>query len=145
MKLEQSSVSVKSTGHILAVKEALSDGVRVLLGISIAVMSPVVSGPPSRTALDGSGSSRCEENLKGECGLIRGMGPETMVASGDTQTGEVVIGGCEDACLGLKRYPIRCNKPHKRYENNEVRVQPVDMLVPVLQCDRLVGDIWIAR
>lgn len=64
-----------------------------------------------------------------------------MVTGGDTETGEVVIGDSEDARLGLERYPIRRNQPHKWHENDKIGIQPVDMLIPVLEGDRLVGNI----
>ena len=64
-----------------------------------------------------------------------------MVPGCNSQTGEVVISDGKNASLGLERYPIRCHHPHKRDKDNEVRVQPVDMLVPVIQGNGCLGDV----
>ena len=49
------------------VEQALADGVRVLVGIGVAVMGTMVSSPPADTALNGGSTSKSEKDSQWKC------------------------------------------------------------------------------
>jgi hypothetical protein len=61
------------------VQKAFANGIRVLVGIGISVMSTVVSRPPSDRALDGSATNGCEEDPEGKGCAIGAMSPKSVV------------------------------------------------------------------
>lgn len=75
----------------VAVEQALSDGVGVLLSVGISVVSAVALGPPAGGTLHGTSTDGGEVDAKGEACLVAAMSPESMVASGDAETGVEVI------------------------------------------------------
>lgn len=104
-------------------------------------MGSVISRPPSGATLNSGGTGSGEEDFEWEGSLVAGVCPQAVVPGCDSQTGEEVVDNSENAGLDLERYPIRCHHPHKRDEDNEVRVQPVDMFVPVIQGNGCFGDV----
>eukprot|EP00187_Rhodella_violacea_P018474 CAMPEP_0184734054 /NCGR_PEP_ID=MMETSP0314-20130426/59356_1 /TAXON_ID=38298 /ORGANISM="Rhodella maculata, Strain CCMP 736" /LENGTH=444 /DNA_ID=CAMNT_0027200953 /DNA_START=196 /DNA_END=1528 /DNA_ORIENTATION=- len=78
------------------IPEALVDGVRVLLGVDIAVVRAVVAGPPTGGALERGGAPRGEDELDGERRVKGAVGPEAVVSSGDAEAGEEVLDSGED-------------------------------------------------
>jgi hypothetical protein len=59
----------------------------------------------------------------------------------DTETGEEVVGDGKDGRLVLQLDPVRGDQADERDEDNEGRVEPVDVLVPVGPCYRLFCDV----
>lgn len=68
-------------------EEALVSVVRVEVGVGVAVVSTVATGPPLDGTLDGSGSSCGKEVLERLRRVIRPVGPQTMVARSDAWMG----------------------------------------------------------
>lgn len=128
----------------VAVKEALADGIGILLGVGIAMVRTMETGPPASAALNSSGATGGEEDPERKGSLIAGVSPETMVTSSDAKTSEEVVENSEDGGLGVERNPVRRNQTGKRNEDDEGRIEPVHVLVPVLGRDGLVGDICSA-
>jgi hypothetical protein len=123
------------------VEETLANGVGVFLSVGVTVVSAVVSGPPSDGAFDGTTTNGGEEDLERKSGLVRGVGPQTMVASSDTETGSEVVCNCPDGGVAVERGPPSLDQTEKGNANNEEDVEPVDMLVPVGLGHRGVGDV----
>lgn len=71
--------------------EAVVCAVRVQVGVGVSVVGSVTAGPPFDGALDSTGAGACEDVLKERGSVVRSVGPETMVARGDTETGDVVV------------------------------------------------------
>lgn len=64
----------------VGVEQALADGIGVLLGVGITVVSTVVPGPPSDGTLDSGSSHSSQVDLDGERGLVGAMSPKSVVA-----------------------------------------------------------------
>lgn len=129
----------------VAVEQTFADGVRILLGIGVTVVRTMETGPPPSAALDSGGATSGKEDLEGKGGLVGGVSPQAMVAGGDTEASEKVVEHSEDGRLHLKRYPVRGDEAREGNEDDECGVEPVDVLVPVLGGDGLVGDICWER
>lgn len=54
----------------MRVEETLADGVRVLLGVGVTVMSAVVSCPPSDRAFNGTATNSRKKDSEGEGGRV---------------------------------------------------------------------------
>jgi len=66
-----------------------------------------------------------------------------MVTGSDSEAGEEVVCDGEKGRLELERNPEGGDQAGKGDEDDEGGIQPVDVLIPVLQCDRLLGDICL--
>ena len=75
----------------MRVQETLADGVRVLVGVGVAVVSTVVTAPPADGALDSTAANSSEEDRKRERGVVGLVRPKTVVTSGDTETSPEVV------------------------------------------------------
>jgi len=64
----------------VAVEETLTNGIGVLLGVGVTVVSAVIPGPPSCATLDSGSASSRKEDLEREGGLVASVSPKTMVA-----------------------------------------------------------------
>ena len=51
----------------------------------------------------------------------------------------------EEQCLKLQRHPVRGEQAAQRGDDDERRVEPVNVLVPVLHGDRLLRDVRLAE
>lgn len=60
------------------------------------------------------------------------------------QPGVEVIEESEDGCLQVEWRKVGTDHTHEGYDDNEVCVQPVDMLVPVRPGDWELGDVRFA-
>ena len=71
-------------------QEPLVCVVRVEVGVGVAVVGAVTSGPPADGAFDGTGTGNGEEILQGDGGIIGTVCPEAVIARGDAfgDTGE---------------------------------------------------------
>ena len=70
------------------VHQTLAHGVRVLVGVGVAVMGSVISRPPADRALDGAGSDQGEVNLQGGGGGVGLVRPQTVVACASQDDGK---------------------------------------------------------
>lgn len=148
----------------MRVQEALADGIWVLVGIGVSVVSTVVPRPPSDGALYGTATHGSKENLEGSCCRVRAMGPETMVAcvmlvgsptrtdfnarqltSGDAEAGHEVVGKGPDGRLPLQRSPVCQDHAVQRDANDHDNIEPVDVLVPIGSGHGLLGDMRLLR
>lgn len=64
----------------VGVHEALADGVGVLFGIGVPMVSTVATSPPSNGAFDGATANGSEIEAKRQASRVRTMGPETMIS-----------------------------------------------------------------
>lgn len=83
------------------VEQALTNTVRVLRGVCVAVVSPVVTAPPTNGTFDGRGAAECEEDLKRSSGRVAFVCPESVVASSDAEATAEVVDDSPDSCLQL--------------------------------------------
>jgi hypothetical protein len=87
------------------VQETLADGVGVLVGVGVAVVSTVVTAPPADGALDSTAANSSKEDRKRQGGVVGLVRPETMVTSGDTETSPEVVDDGPESSLPLQRCP----------------------------------------
>jgi hypothetical protein len=62
------------------VPETLTNGVGVLLGVGITVVSTVAASPPADGALNGTTANQGEPDAKGESGGVGAVSPETVIS-----------------------------------------------------------------
>lgn len=120
------------------VPETLLDRVGILVGVGVSVMGTMIARPPTDRSLNGSSTNQSEEKFEWSTCGVRGVGPETMVTSGNTQSSGEVVAYCPDGSLCLKR--CECGSIQTGYgdHDDQVDVEPVDMLIPVTPCYRLL-------
>jgi hypothetical protein len=63
----------------MGVEKTLADGVGVLDGVGISVVSTVIPGPPPDRALHGASANGRKVDLEGSGGLVRAVCPKTVV------------------------------------------------------------------
>jgi hypothetical protein len=63
----------------VGVEQSLADGVGVLVGVGVSVVSTMVSRPPADGSLNRSRSDGREEDAERERGRVRGMSPKSVV------------------------------------------------------------------
>ena len=125
----------------VAVEQTLAHRVGILVGIGVAMVRTVQAGPPASAALNSSRATSSQEDLERETGLVAGVGPETVVACSDAEASEEVVGDGEVQSLHLERDPVGGNTAGQGDEDDESGVQPVDVLIPVGPCPRLLRDV----
>ena len=65
-------------------------------------MSPVTSGPPLDGSLDGTCTGHGESELERGRGVVRSVGPESVVTGSDTESSDVVVDDTDSQpCLTL--------------------------------------------
>lgn len=64
----------------VGVEQTLADGIGVLVGIGVTVVSTMVASPPADGALNGTATNSCQPDPQGECSGIRGVSPETVIS-----------------------------------------------------------------
>lgn len=105
----------------------------------------MIAGPPSDGALNGTGTDQSKEKLERLGSLVGSVGPETVVAGSDAETGPVVVENRPKERLQSQRSPEGGDTAHERDATNEENVEPVDVLVPVLAGHGIVGDVLLVR
>ena len=143
------------------VEQTLADGVGVLVGIGITVVSPVITRPPADGTFDGTTTNGGEPDTERKTSRVGAVSPETMVSwwqilsvclisvtfqwgkltCGDTETSEEVIDDGPDSSLDLQGHPKGLDTAVHGDTDDEEDVQPVDMLVPVAACHDSVGNV----
>ena len=82
-----------------------------------------------------------KRDLDANLRLVRSVCPQAMVASSDSQSGPEVVDNRPDSCWDSHRSIQSCDTTEKGNDKNQCGVDPVDMLVPVAQCNRLLADV----
>jgi len=125
----------------VAVEETLTDRVGVLVGIGVSVVSAVTVGPPADRAFDGAGANSSKVDSEGKASLVRAVSPKAVVSSSDAEASVEVIDDSEHGRLPRQRDPVGADESNQGNDQNEGCVEPVDVLVPVGQSDRLGCDV----
>ena len=73
------------------------------------------------------------------------MCPESVVAGSDAETGCEVVGNGPEDCLQLHRYPKGLYATIQRDADDEVDIEPVDVLVEVRLGHRRLCDVHLLR
>lgn len=73
------------------------------------------------------------------------MCPEPMVSSRDSQTSPKVVYHGPTGGFPSQRSPESANAAHQWDSDNQEYIEPIDVLVPILLRDGLVGDVWLLR
>lgn len=63
------------------------------------------------------------------------------LTSGDTEASVEVVDHGEDGGVELHGDPVRRDEAHERHDDDEVGVDPVDVLVPVAPCHGGLGNV----
>lgn len=64
----------------VGIQKTFADGIRILIGVGIAVMSTVVPSPPSDGTFNSTSANCSKIDSQRERGRVRAMSPETMVS-----------------------------------------------------------------
>lgn len=123
------------------VEETLADGVGILVGVGVSVVSTVVPGPPPDGALNSAGADGSKVDLERKGGLVGLVSPQSVVTSGDAKTGVEVVDDAEDGGVELEGNPVRGDETHHGDNDDEGGVEPVHMLVPVAPCYGGLRDV----
>jgi hypothetical protein len=133
----------------MAVEKALADAVGVLVGVGVAVVGAVVTAPPADRAFDGTSTDGGEPDPQRQASVVRLVCPETMVASGDSETGPEVVHDGPCCGLPLQWGPESGDAASERHTDDEddlegvlvtdtansgsekAYIEPVDVLVPI--------------
>lgn len=67
-----------------------------------------------------------------------------MVAGSDAQSGPEVVENCPSSSGCPQRCVACSDEATDGYDQDEGCVDPVDMLVPVTECDRLLADMLLS-
>ncbi|KAI0564762.1 stearoyl-CoA desaturase Delta-9 fatty acid desaturase [Gracilaria domingensis] len=123
------------------VPEALVHGVRILVGIDVAMVRAVVAAPPSRRSLERGGAPRQQHKLHRPRGVVRLVRPQAVVAGGDAGAGEDVLHDGQDERRATQRH-----EPHAQQQPDERREddgggQPVNSLQERQLAELLVGHV----
>ena len=115
----------------MGVEKALADGVRIFIGVGVAMMGAVITSPPTDGSFDCTSTHGGKEDPERNGSRVGGMCPQPMVARGDTKPSSEVVGNGPDGSLPIQRSPEGENGTEQWYSDNQSHVQPIDMLVPV--------------
>lgn len=69
------------------------------------------------------------------------MCPEPVVARSNTQASPEVVDDCPDSCWDLQLGIKSSEAAQDGNDQNQGRIDPVDMLMPITQRDRLLADM----
>lgn len=126
----------------VGIEETLADGIWVFIGVSVAMVGAMVSGPPADGALDGAAAHSSEEDLQRHSRRVGGMSPEAVIACRDAHSGHEVVNDGPEGGLPVQGRPVGGDAPIEGNADDEDDIEPVDVLIPVLACHRQVGDVW---
>lgn len=90
----------------MRVEETLANGVRVLVGVGVTVVSAMAVRPPTDRALYGTRATGSEKDLQRKSRLVGCVSPETMVSGCDTQASPEVVENSEDGGVWVKLNPV---------------------------------------
>lgn len=147
----------------VGVEETLADGVGVLFGVGVAVVSAVVAGPPANGTFDSTSADKGEVDLERSAGFVGGVSPKTVVAcsrlvchssvycgcwtvgltSSDAQTCVEVVHNGKDGGIEAEGNPVGRDEANHGNDDDEGGIEPVDVLVPVGPGHRGVGDVHL--
>ena len=73
------------------------------------------------------------------------MCPQPMITGSNPQACGEVIRDSEQGSLPIYGCPEGCYAAKKRYTDDQDRVEPVDVFIPILGCHLRVGDMGLFR
>lgn len=126
--------------HVRKEETALSI-VGVLVGVDKSVVGSVAVGPPLDGTLTGTATDTGQNDSEGESTSVGSVSPHAVVPGGDTETREVVVGKRPNGGLCVKRSKGREENANEGNNNDNGRVDPVNVIVPVGERERLVRDV----
>jgi hypothetical protein len=103
----------------VGVEETLADAVWILVGVGVAVVSAVVSGPPSDGSLNGTSTNGGKEDLERSGGGVGGVCPQSVVSGGDSEAGREVVGDGEEGGRKAERGVCRGDQASERQSDDE--------------------------
>lgn len=127
----------------MRVKQSAANVVRITIGVGVAVVNAVASRPPANRALDGAATKGSKKNLKRQASGVGAMGPETVITTGDGDTGHVIVKEGPEGSFAAERSEHGPGTADNRDNDNQRHIEPVDVLVPVLEGEWLLGDVHI--
>jgi hypothetical protein len=72
------------------------------------------------------------------------MSPEPMISRCDAECGPEIIQD-RPRSSGYLELGVKCSpESAQRHNQDQTRVDPIHVLVPVTQRDRLLGDMWLS-
>lgn len=116
--------------------ESLVRRIRVKLGVSVSVVSTVTSGPPLDGPLDSTSASGRETVLERGRSVVRSVRPQSVVARGDTETGNEVVDDGPDRCFPAEVGREGTVDGQRRCDGQNKSRDPADVLEQVLGRDR---------
>ena len=153
----------------VGVEQTFADGVGVLLGVGVSVVSTVAVGPPADRALNSTSTDGSQVDLEGSSGLVGSVSPKTMVTyknggkvsinnqrkgstfdwstfqqgltSSDSKAGVEVEDDGPDGGIGAERDPVGGDTADDRNNDNESGVEPVNVEVDVGPSHWSVGNV----
>lgn len=123
----------------MGVEETLVCIVRVEVGVGVAMVGAVTTAPPLDGALHSAGTCHGEKILEGERRVIRPVGPKSVVARGDTQSGHEIVEHGEEEGLPAKRREHGANEADDGGGGEDDDAQPVQLIAEVLPRERREG------
>ena len=84
-----------------------------------------------------------KRDLDANLRLVRSVCPQAMVASSDSQSGPEIVNNCPDSRWHSHRSIKSSDATEDGNDEDQCSVYPVDMLVPVAQCNRLLTNVWL--
>eukprot|EP00906_Rhabdomonas_costata_P023741 RCo034155 len=112
----------------VGVPEAVEGAVGVVLGVNVAVVRTVQAAPPPSGAFERPGAEHGVEQVHRPVGIIRAMGPEAVIASGDRHPREQIKDQRHQEGVRLQRHHRDPNRRHNHREEDDRGVQPVHLL-----------------
>lgn len=116
--------------------------VRVCVGVGEPVVGAVSPAPEADRALEGAGATEAEEDLEGQCCRVGAVRPEAVISCGDANAGPEVQENGQDQGWSRQWRVVCIVDGDDRDEDEEGRLEPVDMEVPVGERPGLVRDVW---
>ena len=153
----------------VGVEKTFADGVGVLFGVGVPVMSTVAVRPPADRALNSASTDSSQVELEGSSGLVGGVSPKTMVTykmvgrsvsttsgrrghligthlnngltSSYSKAGVKVEDDGPDAGIEVERDPVGRDKADDGNDDDESGVEPVNVEVDVGPSHWSVGNV----
>lgn len=105
--------------------------VRVRIGVGEPVMGAVSPAPEANRALKGAGATKPEEQLQRKGGGIGAVRPEAVIPCRDAYAGPEVQQDGQDQCGACQGRVVCIVGGDDRDKDQQGRLEPVNMQVPV--------------
>lgn len=118
--------------------------VRVRIGVSEPVVGAMTPAPEANRALEGAGATKAEEDLERQGCRVGAVRPEAVVSCSDSYAGPEVQQDGKDQGWSRQRRVVCIVGGDDRNEDEEGRLEPVNMKIPVGERPWQVRDVWSA-